>query len=172
MNTLPKLLEATPVFLYDGKTQTGPIACREVWAMRARRQLPQPGYFWAPGMPDWLPVDQLPEAPWSPPADTSAPPSETTPSEKIPLATPQDAALRQPAVLVVDDNIILCELISELIRSKNIHVQTAATVKEAEILVEKLGMETMDAVITDFEMPDGTGVELVRWLKQRDRASR
>jgi DNA-binding response OmpR family regulator len=170
MNTLPKLLEATPVFLYDGKTQTGPIACREVWAMRARRQLPQPGFFWAPGMPDWLPVDLLPEAPWSPPADTSAPPSQTTPSEKIPLATPQDAALRQPAVLVVDDDIIMCELISELIRSKNIHVQTAATVKEAEILVEKLGMETMDAVITDFEMPDGTGVELVRWLKQRDRA--
>lgn len=166
MNTLPELLEATPVFLYDGKTQTGPIACREVWAMRARRQLPQPGFFWAPGMPDWLPVDQLPEAPRHPPAAASAPPPETTPSGK----TPQAPAPREPAVLVVDDDIIMCELISELIRGNHIHVHTATSVKAAQMLVEKLGIEAFDAAITDFEMPDGTGVELVRWLKQRDRA--
>jgi DNA-binding response OmpR family regulator len=166
MNTLPDLHEATPVFLYDGKTQTGPMPCREVWALQERRQLPNPGFFWAPGMPDWLPVEKL--TPRVPPESNRAPAGEAVTVR--PATATQPAPVHPPCVLVVDDDILMCELISELIQQNNIDALTASSVKAAEARLEALGIDRIDAVITDFEMPDGTGVELVRWLKQRDRA--
>lgn len=166
MKTPPELLDITPVFLYDGQKQTGPMPCREVWQLQSSGQLPNPGFFWAPGMPDWLPLDQLPPAPSAP----LAPNIKAATAPTAPLPSPDSPATDTSNVLVVDDDIIMCELISDLVRSQHLQAHALTSIKAAQDYVEKNGIHSLDAVITDFEMPDGTGVELVRWLKQRDRA--
>lgn len=145
MNTLPEFTAETTVHLYDGRQQTGPMPYADLWALARSGKLPSHAFFWSPGMPDWLSVGRLPA-----------------------LRSPTAPAA--PCVLVIDDDVIMCEMISELIREHDIDVVTASDFGPACAVLEERGTEQFDAVITDFEMPGGTGVELVRWIKLRDRA--
>lgn len=150
MNRLPELQSSTPVWIWDGLHQQGPMPFQEAWQLQGRGLLPRPGYFWVPGMEGWTPIEQMPPPPEDPGASATL--------------------VRQPRVLVVDDDILTCELISELIQENKLGVLTAPGVKSAQNHLSEHGLESFDAVLTDFEMQDGTGVELVRWVKQQDRA--
>jgi len=145
MNSIPQLTAESTVHLFDGRQQTGPMPYADLWAMARSGKLPTHAFFWSPGMADWLPVGHLPT-----------------------LHTPNTPS--SPRVLVIDDDVIMSEMISELIRQHNIEAVTAEDFGPACRVLEEKGMDYFDAVITDFEMPGGTGVELVRWIKQRDRA--
>lgn len=66
-------------------------------------------------------------------------------------------------ILIVDDNIEFLELLSSILKQ---HFQTyeATGVKEAINLLENV---TVDAICSDFNMRDGTGLELLKMLRQQ-----
>jgi two-component system response regulator PilR (NtrC family) len=68
-----------------------------------------------------------------------------------------------PTVLVVDDEPDLCELLSITLQRMNLDPRTAATVGAAQRLLKT---ERYDLCLTDMQLPDGNGLELVEWMQQ------
>src|SRR5271165_6093733 len=68
-----------------------------------------------------------------------------------------------PSVLVVDDEPDLCELLSITLRRMDLSPRTANTVAAAQRLLKA---EQFDLCLTDMQLPDGDGLELVKWIQQ------
>lgn len=66
-------------------------------------------------------------------------------------------------VLVVDDDPIICDFIAEVLRRKNIEVVTADTGKKALTLIAE---KSFDMVFTDLRMPEVTGIEILKKVKE------
>jgi two-component system response regulator PilR (NtrC family) len=69
----------------------------------------------------------------------------------------------KPAVLVVDDEPDLCELLSITLQRMDLSPRTANTVAAAQRLLKT---EPFDLCLTDMQLPDGNGLELVEWMQQ------
>ncbi len=74
----------------------------------------------------------------------------------------------QTRVLIVDDDDIALELLSHTLASAGYAVETASDGEEA---AQKLAAGDSRIVITDWEMPGMTGVELCRHIRQRESDS-
>ena len=66
-------------------------------------------------------------------------------------------------VLVVDDEPDLCELLSITLQRMDLSPRTANTVAAAQRLLKT---ERFDLCLTDMQLPDGDGLELVKWMQQ------
>jgi len=73
----------------------------------------------------------------------------------------------KPAVLIVDDEPDLLELVSLTLSRMNLRTRTAPDVSTARKLLKS---ESFDLCLTDMRLPDGDGLELVAWI-QENRAS-
>jgi two-component system response regulator PilR (NtrC family) len=71
--------------------------------------------------------------------------------------------MSNPAVLVVDDEPDLCELLSITLQRMNLEPHTAGTVGAAQRLLKT---DRYDLCLTDMQLPDGDGLELVEWMQQ------
>jgi two-component system, NtrC family, response regulator PilR len=71
--------------------------------------------------------------------------------------------MTKPAVLVVDDEPDLCELLSITLKRMELDPRTAATVGAAQRMLKT---DRFDLCLTDMQLPDGDGLELVRWIQQ------
>jgi two-component system response regulator PilR (NtrC family) len=71
--------------------------------------------------------------------------------------------MSKPAVLVVDDEPDLCELLSITLQRMNLEPRTAATLGAAQRMLKT---ERYDLCLTDMRLPDGDGLELVKWIQQ------
>src|ERR1700688_2481024 len=69
----------------------------------------------------------------------------------------------KPAVLVVDDEPDLCELLSITLQRMDLNPRTASTVAEAQRLLKT---ERFDLCLTDMRLPGGDGLGLVEWMQQ------
>jgi two-component system response regulator PilR (NtrC family) len=69
----------------------------------------------------------------------------------------------KPAVLVVDDEPDLCELLSITLQRMDLSPRTASNVGAAQRLLKT---EQFDLCLTDMQLPDGDGLELVKWMQQ------
>jgi two-component system response regulator PilR (NtrC family) len=69
----------------------------------------------------------------------------------------------KPAVLVIDDEPDLCELLSITLQRMDLNPRTANTVAAARRLLKA---ERFDLCLTDMQLPDGNGLELVEWMQQ------
>ena len=69
----------------------------------------------------------------------------------------------KPAVLVVDDEPDLCELLSITLQRMDLNPRTANNVADAQRLLKT---EQFDLCLTDMQLPDGDGLELVKWMQQ------
>jgi two-component system, NtrC family, response regulator PilR len=69
----------------------------------------------------------------------------------------------KPAVLVVDDEPDLCELLSITLQRMDLEPRTAGTVGAAQRMLKT---ERYDLCLTDMQLPDGDGLELVEWIQQ------
>jgi two-component system, NtrC family, response regulator PilR len=67
------------------------------------------------------------------------------------------------AVLVVDDEPDLCELLSITLRRMDLDPRTAHSVVDAQRLLKT---EYFDLCLTDMQLPDGDGLDLVSWIQQ------
>ena len=68
---------------------------------------------------------------------------------------------QQPLVLLVDDEEDLCILMQMTLSRLGIQTHVAHRVEQAKIL---LGKHQYDACITDLNLPDGNGIQLVEWI--------
>src|ERR1700681_4969803 len=71
--------------------------------------------------------------------------------------------MSKPAVLVVDDEPDLCELLSITLQRMKLNPRTANTLATAQRLLKT---EHFDLCLTDMQLPDGNGLELVEWMQQ------
>jgi two-component system response regulator PilR (NtrC family) len=69
----------------------------------------------------------------------------------------------KPAVLVVDDEPDLCELLSITLQRMDLSPRTANTIAAAQRLLKT---EQFDLCLTDMQLPDGDGLDLVKWIQQ------
>ena len=65
-------------------------------------------------------------------------------------------------ILVVDDNIITCEVIQRNLEISGFHVFTASSVKDA---IQILSRQEIDLLITDYKMPKHSGLELIKYVR-------
>ena len=68
-------------------------------------------------------------------------------------------------VLVVDDDALLREVLSDILRDAGLEVETASTGAEA---IAQLGSGRADVVLSDVAMPQMDGIELLRRVRERD----
>jgi two-component system, NtrC family, response regulator PilR len=71
--------------------------------------------------------------------------------------------MAKPVVLVVDDEPDLCELLSITLQRMDLDSRTANTAAAAQRLLKT---EQFDLCLTDMQLPDGSGLELVEWIQQ------
>jgi len=69
----------------------------------------------------------------------------------------------KPAVLIVDDEPDLCELLSITLERMDLAPSTAHSVAAAQ---RALKTERFDLCLTDMQLPDGNGLDLVKWIQQ------
>jgi two-component system response regulator PilR (NtrC family) len=69
----------------------------------------------------------------------------------------------KPAVLVIDDEPDLCELLSITLQRMDLDPRTANSIAAGRRLLKS---ERFDLCLTDMQLPDGNGLELVEWMQQ------
>jgi two-component system response regulator PilR (NtrC family) len=72
-------------------------------------------------------------------------------------------SMPKPVVLIVDDEPDLCELLSITLQRMDLTPRTAESVATARRLLKA---ERIDLCLTDMQLPDGNGLELVEWMQQ------
>jgi two-component system, NtrC family, response regulator PilR len=70
--------------------------------------------------------------------------------------------MSKPVVLIVDDEPDLLELVSLTLSRMSVESRTAADVASAQRLLKA---QRFDLCLTDMRLPDGDGLELVRWMQ-------
>ena len=68
----------------------------------------------------------------------------------------------KPVVLIVDDEPDLCELLSITLQRMDLNPKTANDVASAQRLLKT---EQFDLCLTDMQLPDGDGLDLVKWIQ-------
>ena len=69
------------------------------------------------------------------------------------------------SVLVVDDEPVLCEMSSSLLSDRGFHVTMATSFAAAISVLKNF---PIDVVVTDVQMPNGTGIDLLREINRMD----
>jgi signal transduction histidine kinase/CheY-like chemotaxis protein len=87
------------------------------------------------------------------------------PAPPEPSATPVDASTPSPMlrVLLVEDNVDSREAVSRLLRAEGFVIATAGDVRSA---IEMAGASDFDVLVSDIGLPDGSGLELMRTLRE------
>ncbi len=71
-------------------------------------------------------------------------------------------------ILVVDDDLFALKLVSQILKPKGILIRMATAAADAQKIIEASGTEVIQAVLTDYRMPGMSGLELVKWIHQKD----
>ncbi|MGH8279675.1 MAG: sigma-54-dependent transcriptional regulator [Gammaproteobacteria bacterium] len=73
------------------------------------------------------------------------------------------AASNEPVALIVDDEPAICELLQLTLERMDVHAITAETLADARASLQS---RPVDLCLTDMQMPDGSGLELVAYIQQ------
>ncbi len=68
-----------------------------------------------------------------------------------------------PLVLIIDDEVDICYLLSNLLKKKNYQTQTAFDLTQAK---QALQNNTPDIVFLDNHLTDGLGMNLIKYIKE------
>src|ERR1700759_4715654 len=71
--------------------------------------------------------------------------------------------MSKPLVLIVDDEPDICELLSITLQRMDLDSRTANTLAAAQRMLK---VEQFDLCLTDMKLPDGDGLDLVKWIQQ------
>src|SRR3984957_5421724 len=69
----------------------------------------------------------------------------------------------KPPILIVDDEPDICELLSITLERMDLAPRVAGTIGVAQRLLKT---EAFDLCLTDMRLPDGDGLDLVKWIQQ------
>ena len=78
------------------------------------------------------------------------------------------APLSAKRILVVDDDSISCKFLRMALEKSGFIVVTASSVSLAQEQLTSLGFEAFDAVVTDYLMPEQSGLDLLLWLREKE----
>ena len=93
------------------------------------------------------------QTPADPPADNEPPPLLSVTEEE-----------RSPKILLVEDHVDTLLTMARLLRKFGYPVVTAVSVQTA---LDLAAGEPFDLLISDLELPDGSGLEIMRYVKER-----
>lgn len=71
-----------------------------------------------------------------------------------------------PCILIIEDDITFSLMLSTWLKKKNFVVKTVASVSEAK---QEIEASDYDLLLSDFRLPDGDGIDLLKWLKETNR---
>lgn len=74
-----------------------------------------------------------------------------------------------PTLLIVDDDPSMLETLVWYFEKRRFHVAAAATLAEARLLFHRC--KSWSLVISDYHLPDGTGLELCWWIREQGTAA-
>jgi two-component system, NtrC family, response regulator PilR len=74
-------------------------------------------------------------------------------------------AKRTGGILIVEDNADMRNALVEFLSLEGMHAEAVGTVREGKDKL-KGDAKSCDWLITDFDLPDGTGMELLKLVKQ------
>lgn len=83
-----------------------------------------------------------------------------------PAPPPFTPTLAGRTVLVIEDHKDSREMLSAVLRSLQAHVIEARNIEEAEF---ELHMTRPHLIICDLKLPDGTGLDFIKWLRAHRR---
>jgi two-component system, NtrC family, response regulator PilR len=69
----------------------------------------------------------------------------------------------KPPILIVDDEPDICELLSITLERMDLAPRVAGSIGAAQRLLKS---ESFDLCLTDMRLPDGDGLDLVKWIQQ------
>ncbi|MCA9399817.1 MAG: response regulator, partial [Candidatus Omnitrophica bacterium] len=72
--------------------------------------------------------------------------------------------LKNFRILIVDDEPLIRQSLCEILRIDGYKVQMAASAEEAQ---EIIAQQSIDVVVTDLKLPKLSGVELLKWSKEK-----
>ena len=67
-------------------------------------------------------------------------------------------------VLVVDDDIAVCQILHRMLSDEQYHVQTSQSVVDA---LEAIEQKPFDAYVMDHKLPDGTGLDVAERIRSK-----
>ena len=71
-------------------------------------------------------------------------------------------------VIVVDDNPVYNDYVSNLLKKGGFDTVQAYSISTAKKLLEKA--EEEDIVLADLRLPDGEGIDLLRWMRKEGKS--
>jgi CheY-like chemotaxis protein len=77
-----------------------------------------------------------------------------------------DPTLAGCTVLVIEDHPDSRELLSQVLTSLRARVVTAPNIEEAE---RQISRNRVDLIICDMKLPDGTGLDFIKWLRAQGK---
>lgn len=81
------------------------------------------------------------------------------------MSLPPTRSLSKPSILVVDDEPSIREFLQIMLKREKMHVEIA---ENGRVALEKLAITPFDMVITDLQMPEVSGLELLAKVKEHD----
>lgn len=67
-------------------------------------------------------------------------------------------------ILIVEDDITFSLMLSTWLKKKGFDVNSVTTISEAKRIIAQ---KTVDVILSDLRLPDGDGIELLRWLEEK-----
>ena len=67
-------------------------------------------------------------------------------------------------IIVVEDNVIYCEFICNLLAKEGFRTQHVYRLSEAKKLLQQATED--DIVVSDLRLPNGDGIDLLRWMRK------
>jgi len=74
--------------------------------------------------------------------------------------------MKKGKILLIDDEQSILKVISTILKNENFDVITAKSKKEA---LQKINNIKFDIVLSDFRLPDGTGMEILEYFRDKNR---
>lgn len=66
--------------------------------------------------------------------------------------------------MIIDDDVELCQELSEILKDEGYQVETAA---DGALGIASLGRKAYSLVILDYRMPSSNGIEVLKFIKEK-----
>jgi DNA-binding NtrC family response regulator len=69
-----------------------------------------------------------------------------------------------PSIFVLDDDVVMCRILNQILSEEQYRVSTGQTVGEA---ITTIDTESFDVYVLDYRLPDGSGLDLAKKIRSK-----
>ncbi len=77
--------------------------------------------------------------------------------------------MEENTILIVDDEVEICQLLSKMLEKEGYKVSSAHTIKDGKEIIKD---KSFDFVFLDLNLPDGIGTKLVSTIKKQEKKTK